>query len=189
MSIEFTDIEKVHDGHARLFVAKVRLANGEVVEREIEDHGTAVSVLPYDAGRRTALLVRQFRAPVFFVTREEELLEAVAGMIEDAQAADCARREAFEEAGLRLNRLEPVFAGWTMPGNSTERMDLFLAPYSEADRVGPGGGADGEQENVTVVEMSLADLAAMADSGRLTDMKTFALVQSLRLRHPELFAD
>ena len=37
-------------------------------------------------------------------------------------------------------------------------------------------------------ELPLADLAAMADAGTLTELKLFALVQTLRLRRPELFA-
>ena len=75
-----------------------------------------------------------------------------------------------------------------MPGVSTERMHLYLAPYGEADRAGPGGGVPDEHEHTTVVEMALGALAAMADSGRLDDMKTLVLVQTLRLRRPDLFA-
>jgi hypothetical protein len=88
---------------------------------------------------------------------------------------------------VQLSTLEHVSQVWTMPGLSTERMDLFLAPYTQADRVGQGGGAEGEHENITVVELPLAELARMAGAGTLNDMKTFALVQTLRLRKPELF--
>jgi hypothetical protein len=89
--------------------------------------------------------------------------------------------------GLRLPTLEPVGAFWSMPGVSTERMHLFLAPYGEADRVGAGGGLAAEHEEIEVVETPLAELARLADAGELTDMKTFALVQALRLRRPDLF--
>ena len=41
----------------------------------------------------------------------------------------------MEEAGLRLNKVEAVVRAWSMPGISTERMDLFLAAYETADRV------------------------------------------------------
>jgi len=34
------------------FLATIRLPNGQIVEREIEDHGTAVAVLPFDPVRR-----------------------------------------------------------------------------------------------------------------------------------------
>jgi hypothetical protein len=74
-----------------------------------------------------------------------------------------------------------------MPGISAERIHLFLAPYSARDRTGAGGGAEGEHENISPSEIALEELAAMADSGHLTDMKTLALVQTLRLRHPHLF--
>ena len=36
-------------------------------------------------------------------------------------------------------------------------------------------------------EVPLWQLAAMADDGRITDMKTLLLIQTLRLREPDLF--
>jgi 8-oxo-dGTP pyrophosphatase MutT (NUDIX family) len=131
--------------------------------------------------------VRQFRPPAFHAAREVELLEVPAGLIEDEAAEESARREAEEEVGLRLSSLELVSVQWSMPGVSTERIHLFLAPYSAADRTTEGGGLAQEHENITVEEIPLRDLAERADSGQLVDMKTFALVQTLRLRRPELF--
>ena len=49
-------------------------------------------------------------------------------------------------------------------------------------------GAEGEHENIRVVEMPLAELAARADSAEIADLKTLALILALRARHPELFA-
>jgi nudix-type nucleoside diphosphatase (YffH/AdpP family) len=187
MTIPELQIDTVYQGWGRYLVATIRLPDGQTVRREIEDHGQAVGVLPYDAERRTALLVRQFRAPVFLAARQEETLEAIAGIQEGPDPAACVRREAFEEAGVRLDALEHVVAAWTMPGISTERMDLYLAPYRTTDRIGAGGGLPEEHENTTVVELGLAELAAMADAGELTDLKTFGLVQTLRLRRPDLF--
>jgi nudix-type nucleoside diphosphatase (YffH/AdpP family) len=185
------ETKKIHEGWATLLQATIRAPDGETFERLIEDHGTAVSVLPYDSARATAVLVRQFRPPVNLASGQEDLLEAIAGRIEraaneDAQSA--AIREAFEEAGLRLTALEFVSDCWTMPGISTERTGLFLACYSEGDRIPAGGGHPDEHENITVVEIPLRELAVLADSGKLNDLKTFALVQSLRLRQPSLFA-
>lgn len=187
MSVEIANMQTVHSGWGRYLIATVRLAGGITVRREIEDHGAAACVLPYDPERRTTILVRQLRVPVFYVAGETETLEAVAGVIEDESATDCVRREALEEAGLRVGALEPVAVAWTMPGISTERIHLFLAVYGEADRIGAGGGLAHEHEGVTPVEMALGEVAAMADAGQLTDSKTFALVQTLRLRRPDLF--
>jgi hypothetical protein len=74
-----------------------------------------------------------------------------------------------------------------MPGVSTEKMHMFLAEYRAASRVGAGGGLAEENEEIEVIEVPLADLAAQADRGELADLKTYALLQSLRLKRPELF--
>jgi len=188
MSIDVISVETVHSGWAKYLIVAIREADGTIVRREIEHHGAAACVLAYDAERRTAILVRQFRAAVFFEARQEETLEAIAGVIEEPDPADCARREALEEAGVAIPVLEPVAVAWTMPGISTERLHLYLAEYRQADRVADGGGIAHEDERTIAVEMPLADLAAMADTGGLTDLKTIVLVQTLRLRRPELFA-
>ena len=189
MTIEIDRIETLHEGWGRMYRATLRLADGEIVTREIEDHGSAVAVLPYDPERRTTVLVSQMRAPMLYAEGAATSLEAPAGTLDVEDPEDCARREALEEAGLRLSVLEPAGRFWSMPGVSTERIHLFLAPYSAQDRVADGGGLDEEQEYIEVHELGLAELARMADEGRLVDMKTFALLQTLRLRHPELFED
>ena len=186
MTIEITGTDLKYTGWARFLVATFRMADGRSIRREIEDHGSAACVLPYDPDRRTAMLVRQFRAPAFFIAQEHENLEAIAGIIEDEDPADCARREAREEAGLALDALEHVVTGWTMPGISTERMHFYLARYRQADLVGNGGEAD-NHEQVTPIEMALGELAGMAEAGRLADVKTLLLLQTLRLRQPQLF--
>jgi len=188
MNVQIVGTETKHQGWSKFHVVTAKFPDGETLRREVEDHGSAVAVLPYDPGRRTAILIRQFRAPIFFATREEQLLEAVAGIIEPGEEpADCARRETMEEAGLRLDALEYVATAWSMPGISTERMSLFLAQYQAEDRVAAGGGVDAD-EKIAVVELPLAELGAMVDTGRFNDMKGLALIQTLRLRRPDLFA-
>jgi nudix-type nucleoside diphosphatase (YffH/AdpP family) len=180
-------LDAIHDGWARFAIAQIRLESGAVIRREIEDHGRAVAVLPYDPDRRCAMLIRQFRPPALLAAGKAEIMEAIAGILDSDDPAECARREAHEEAGLRLAALEPVGRVWTMPGVSTERLDLFLAAYGAADRVGAGGGLASEHEAITLVELPLAELAAMADDGGLEDVKALVLAQTLRLRRPELF--
>jgi nudix-type nucleoside diphosphatase (YffH/AdpP family) len=187
MTIEISSVKAIYEGWAKYLVATIRLPDGQIVAREIEDHGTAACVLPYDRQRKTAILVEQFRAPVMFATQRPSMLEAIAGITDEADPMVTARREAFEEAGLQLDTLEPIATAWTMPGISTERVSLFLAPYAQRNRIGAGGGVSHEHERITVREIPLGDLAAMADSERLDDMKTLLLVQTLRLRHPKLF--
>jgi nudix-type nucleoside diphosphatase (YffH/AdpP family) len=177
----------LYEGWTKLLGVRVRLEGGEEVRREVEDHGRAVAVLPYDPRRRTVVLVRLLRVPVLLAGGAPELVEAIAGMVDDEDPADAARREADEEAGLRLGALEPVGSVWTSPGVSTERMDLFLAAYSEQDRVGPGGGNASEHENITVLEVPLDEAWGMLERGQIADMKTMTLLLLLKTRHPGLF--
>lgn len=186
-SVEIIDTHEVYGGWSKLLVATIRMPDGRVLKREIEDHGEAVCVLPYHPLRKTAVLVRQWRVPVLYASqRRQHLLEAVAGVIEDVDAATCAHREVMEEALLKLDSLEHVFTAWTMPGLSTEYMHFFLATYSGDPRPEMRGGVD-EDEDTVAVEFALADLARMADTNRLPDSKTLVLLQTLRLRRPDLF--
>jgi len=187
VSFEIIGTKTVFSGWNRLLLVTARTQAGAVVTRSVEDHGSAVAVLPYDPEARTALLVRQIRLPVELAGEPEAFLEVPAGLMESDDAPDCARREAMEECGLRLGELTAVGPVFPMPGISTERMHLFLARYSGSDRVGEGGGLVEENEEIEVVEVALADLARLVDAGALRDLKTLALVQTLRLREPGLF--
>jgi len=188
MSIAIVNVETKYDGWARFLVADVRLPDGQMVRREIEDHGAAVAVLAYDPEQKTAILVQQFRAPVFFRSRQEQTIEVIAGIREEEDAAATARREAMEEAGLELQSLEHVATTWTMPGISTEQMTLYLATYRHSDAIKWRGGVQTEHENVSAIEFKLAELDQMMESGQIADMKTLVLLQALKLRHANLFA-
>ena len=181
--------ETLYAGYVTLERLLLRMPGGEEVWREVESHGHAVAVLPYDAARRLAYTVRLHRVPVMICGGADPLEEACAGMIDatDEGADQAARREALEELGVRLGELEAVGRVWTSPGVVAERCNLFLAPVSAADRIAQGGGAAGEHEGIEVLERPLANLAKEADAGTIQDAKLLMLVQTLRLRRPDLF--
>ena len=183
----------LYRGWTTFGVATVAERDGSTVDRVFEDHGEASCVLPYDAARGVALLVRQLRVGPLLRGDPGEMSEAPAGGIGAAGGAceppeTAARREVFEETGVRLGALEPVGAPYPMPSISTERLHLYLAPYAATDRVAAGGGLDSEGEQLVVEEVALVDLAARAAAGSIDDLKTLVLVLSLQLRRPDLFA-
>lgn len=182
------DRKLIYSGWGRFLILDVQLGDGRLAQRQIEDHGDAAAVLPYDALRKTALLVRQPRPGPLYCGFEPHLLEAAAGMIDPGESpAATAVREALEELGVSLGEIEPVTAAWSMPALSSERIHLFLAPYAQADRVAQGGGVEAEGEEIEVVEAPLKRLLEQADAGTLVDIKTLALVWALARRRPELF--
>lgn len=180
------DRSTVYDGWLSLARLLVRMPNGAIEERHVEDHGSAVALFPYDPDRRVAILISQPRVPVL-LAGQPSLLEAVAGRLESAGADYTVRKEALEEAGLRLRAIQPVANIWSMPTISTERIHLYLAEYCPEDRVADGGGAADENECITVHELPLANIWAQVLDGRISDAKTLILIQFLRIARPELF--
>ena len=180
-----TDI--VHEGFTTL--SRVTVDDGGArLCHEVEHHGDAVAVLPYDLNRGVGMLVRTCRVPVLVRTGDAALLEAPAGLVEaEENLEESARREVLEEAGLRLQTLEWVASLWSSPGISTERIALYLAPYGAGDRIATGGGLEAEGERLEPVEIDLWQLWKMLTNGEISDMKTYCLVTALVRRHAYLF--
>ncbi|MEO4000374.1 NUDIX hydrolase [Mesorhizobium sp. CAU 1732] len=184
---KITGTTELHTGWTRFL--RVDIEDGpQRFSREVEDHGNAAAVLPYDPVSRKVVLVRLLRGPMLHAGTDGMSLEVPAGIVDDGEDfMDAARREALEETGLKISDLEHIGTVWTTPGISTERIALFLAPFGPADRIATGGGLAQEHENITVVELDIAELWSMMVRGDLADMRTLTLLLALRQRHPDLF--
>ena len=183
---KITSARTIYQGWFNVIMLKLKLATGEEIEREIVEHPSGSAVLPYDPERRVALVLRETRPPVLR-EGEEQMIEVIGGALEEGSAEECARREALEEAGLKLGELTHIAHVWATPASSTERVDYFLGEYRQADRVGPGGGLPEEEEHVRVKEVPLAELWRMVEAHEIRDAKTLALIQALRIARPDLF--
>ena len=73
-------------------------------------------------------------------------------------------------------------APYMSPGSVTERLHLFTAEYTAADRVSAGGGHAGEGEDIEVIEVTLDDALAMIERGEIVDAKTIMLLYHARLK-------
>jgi nudix-type nucleoside diphosphatase (YffH/AdpP family) len=149
--------------------------------REAYDRGNGVAILPYNLATGAVILIRQFRYPAYSNGYDGLLIEAPAGLLDDAEPEARIRKEVEEETGYRVGDITLVFACFMSPGSVTERLHLFVAEYEAGMRVGAGGGVEGEGEDIEVLELPFAEAMAMAAKGEICDAKTIMLLQHLAL--------
>jgi len=156
-----------------------RRADGEwqTQTREVYDRGNAATLLPYNLARRTVVLVRQFRLPAYLNGHDDLLIEAAAGMLDNASPEERIRAEAEEETGYRLHDVKKVFEAFMSPGSVTEKLHFFVAEYEASMQVGSGGGIADEGEDIEVLELPIDQALAMIADGRIADAKTIMLLQ------------
>jgi nudix-type nucleoside diphosphatase (YffH/AdpP family) len=150
--------------------------------REVYDRGNGAAILLYNKERGTVVLTRQFRLPALLSGhRDGMLLEAPAGLLDADDPVTAIRREAEEETGYRVRHVKEVMAAYMSPGSVTEQLHLFIAEYTASDRVGAGGGHQGEGEDIEVIELPMQEALAMVDRGEIIDAKTILLLYHARL--------
>ena len=153
-------------------------------QRETYDRGNGATILLHDTARRTVLLTRQFRFPVYVNGHPDGMLvETAAGLLDDDDPATAIRRETAEELGVTIGDLTHVFDVWMSPGSVTERVHFYAAAYTPADRTGPGGGVADEGEDIDVLELDV-DLALQMIGTGIADAKTIMLLQWAALTGP-----
>lgn len=71
--------------------------------REVYDRGNGAAILLFNREKRTVVLTRQFRLPVFVNGHDGLLIEVAAGLLEGAAPEQRIRDEAEEETGYRVH--------------------------------------------------------------------------------------
>lgn len=150
--------------------------------REVYDRGNGATILLYNLERRTVVLTRQFRMPAFVNDHTGYLIEAAAGLLDNASPEQRIRLEAEEETGYVVRSVRKIFDAFMSPGSVTERIHFFVGEYQADDRVSDGGGLQEEGEDIEVLELSFENAIAMVERGEIVDGKTIMLLQYLELR-------
>ena len=134
------------------FISLVRTDTWEYVTRN--NASGVVIIVPLTADRKL-LFVEQFRPPV-----GKHVIEFPAGLAGDIQGKEdealelAAARELEEETGYRARNMTRAYTGPSSAGLCDEITTIFLA--TDLQRVGDGGGVDGEQ--ITSHEVPLAEV-------------------------------
>ena len=144
--------------------------------REVYDRGNGAAILLFNRQKRTVVLTRQFRLPVFVNGHDGLLIEVAAGLLEGAAPEERIRAEAEEETGYRVHHVQKVFESYMSPGSVTEKLHFFIAEYDAASKVSDGGGLEEEQENIEVLEIPFDTAMDMIGAGEIKDAKTIMLL-------------
>jgi nudix-type nucleoside diphosphatase (YffH/AdpP family) len=149
--------------------------------RETYDRGNGAAILLYDPDRRMVILTRQFRFPAFVNGCKDLLIEAPAGLLDNASPEDRIRSETEEETGYRVREVRKLFEAFMSPGSVTEKLYFFSGRYSPSDRIATGGGNEAEGEDIEVIEIHIDDALEMIRNGAIRDGKTIMLLQHAAL--------
>ena len=106
--------------------------------RETYDRGNGATILLYNLARRTVILTRQFRFPVFVNGHPGLLVEAAAGLLDDVSPEERIKAEVEEETGYRIARVQKIFEAYMSPGSVTEKLHFFVAEYDSDSKVAGG---------------------------------------------------
>jgi nudix-type nucleoside diphosphatase (YffH/AdpP family) len=128
------------------------------------------------------VLVKQFRYPAYVNGCDDLMIEAAAGLLDNASPEERIRAEAEEETGYRLREVQKVFEAYMSPGSVTEKLHFFVAEYDADMKVSAGGGHEDEGEDIEVLELPIDEALAMIADGRIMDAKTIMLLQYAALK-------
>lgn len=166
-----------------------RLFNGEMsgeVTREIFERGHAAVLLPYDPVRDEVVLIEQIRIPAYATSETPWLLELVAGMIEEGESVeDVARREAVEEAGLQVGRVNAFMSYLASPGGTSERLSLMVGEVDATQAKGIHGLVD-ENEDIRVHVVSREQAYQWVEEGKIDNAASVIALQWLQLHYEKL---
>jgi nudix-type nucleoside diphosphatase (YffH/AdpP family) len=151
-------------------------------QREAYDRGNGAVILLYNRHKRSVVLTRQFRFPVFINGHNGFLIEAAAGLLDNASPEERIVAEAEEETGYRVSHVQKVMEAYMSPGSVTEKLYFFIAEYSDSHRQNLGGGLAEEGEDIEVLEWPLERALSAIQSGEIMDGKTIMLLQHLALK-------
>lgn len=170
---EIVKRDAIFRGYLRVDDLLLSVANSgsgeKVVRRSVASWGDMVFVLPYDPTNRLVLLVEQFRPGKYIREGGGGLCVGPVGGRCDREesTSQTARREAFEEAGVQIGRLENVPGYYSSPGLSAEFVYGFVG---EANLDGIGGqfGNEWEGERIRSFCLGVDEAINLLESGGIS---------------------
>ena len=179
-------LDTLYNGWSKLlkagFIFRRSTGVDQPLSREIYDCGDGAAVLLYNLESKTVVLTRQFRIAAYIADPYNSfLIEVAAGKLDESDPEERIRIESEEETGFKIGKIIKIFDSFMSPGSVSERVHMFIAPYSPSDKKGSGGGLQQEGEDIEVLEVQFAEAMDMIRNGKIRDAKTIMLLQHAAL--------
>lgn len=157
----------------------------EVIEREMFERGHAAAMLPYDPARDEVVIIEQIRVGALEHAHPWQL-EIVAGVIDPNETSEqVIRREAMEEAGIEVNRIEKISSYYPSSGGCSELLDVFVGEIDATQAKGVHG-LDYEGEDINVHVMSREEAYRLVKNGQIENGASIIALQWLELNYQQL---
>ena len=149
----------------------------ENLSRAVFVGSDAAILLPYDPKRDRVLLVEQMRiGPLGRGDTNLWQLEPIAGRVDAGETpAQCAVREAYEEAGLQVTSLESVCEAYPSPGCSTEFFYQYVGLADLPDDIVGISGLETENEDIRTHLLSFDALMELVQSQQAANVPLVTL--------------
>ena len=160
--------------------------NGKTERLTHEVYGKAdgVAVLLYNPTTKKVVLSKQFRIPMYVAgVKNGFSIEVVGGSIDKNELPETSViRETKEEIGYNISEIEKVSTVFLSPGLMREQVHLYVAKYTDEDKVETGGGLAEESEEITVLETSFQTALKMIENQEIIDARTIMLLYHLKVK-------
>ncbi|MCS0352657.1 ADP-ribose diphosphatase [Vibrio ordalii] len=157
----------------------------EEIEREMFERGHAAAMLPYDPARDEVVIIEQIRVGALEHAHPWQL-EIIAGVIDPNETSEqVIRREAMEEAGIEVNRIEKISSYYPSSGGCSELLDVFVGEIDATQAKGVHG-LDYEGEDINVHVMSREEAYRLVKNGQIENGASIIALQWLELNYQQL---
>lgn len=186
--------ETLHEGYLQLYKYDLSIPSLSSAEKsrqltgcEMVHCSDSVLVLIYAPLLDSFVLAKEFRLGVFCNVNCDEpfILECVSGTIDKNHSPEeTARRETYEETGLKVAHVELLATVYKSPGLMTEKTYIYYTEFPGRPEEGIHGLQEEHEELLTQI-LPRKEVYALMDAMQIIDAATLIALMWFRMQQKE----
>lgn len=184
--------ETLYEGYLQLYkydleIPSLSLSEKSIqlTEREMVHSRDSVLVLIYAPRLDSFVLAKEFRLGVFCNADPDEpfVLECVSGTVDkNSNPEETARKEAYEETGLKVAHLELLATVYKSPGLMTEKTYIYYTEFPGSPEEGIHGLQEEHEEILTQI-LPRTEVYVLMDAMKIIDAATLIALMWFRIKY------